>query len=95
MTVTSRPHELLRVLTPDGVSISVGEWGNPDGPEILFIPGLAQSTLSFREGRNTQNNAKIGAQNTEIHARDNCMVESPTETRRIKAEAPIPIGALK
>ena len=48
MTATSRPHELQRVLTPDGVSISVGEWGNPDGPEILFIPGLAQSTLSFR-----------------------------------------------
>ena len=38
---------LERVTTPDGVSVSVGEWGNPAGPEILLIHGLAQSTLSF------------------------------------------------
>jgi len=36
-----------RVLTPDGVSVSVGEWGNPSGPEILFIHGQAQSVLAF------------------------------------------------
>ncbi len=36
-----------RVVTPDGLSVSVGEWGNPAGPEILFIHGLAQSTLSW------------------------------------------------
>jgi pimeloyl-ACP methyl ester carboxylesterase len=36
-----------RVLTPDGVGVSVGEWGNPAGPEILFIHGQAQSVLSF------------------------------------------------
>ena len=37
----------MRVATPDGVCVSVGEWGNPAGPEIVFIPGLAQSVLSF------------------------------------------------
>ena len=37
----------MRVATPDGVCVSVGEWGNPSGPEIVFIPGLAQSVLSF------------------------------------------------
>jgi pimeloyl-ACP methyl ester carboxylesterase len=36
-----------RVTTPDGVSVSVGEWGNPAGPEILLIHGQAQSVLSF------------------------------------------------
>jgi non-heme chloroperoxidase len=38
---------LERVVTPDGVSISVGEWGNPTGPEILLIHGQAQSVVSF------------------------------------------------
>jgi pimeloyl-ACP methyl ester carboxylesterase len=37
-----------RVVTPDGVVVSVGEWGNPAGPEILLIHGLAQSFLSFK-----------------------------------------------
>jgi non-heme chloroperoxidase len=35
------------VTTPDGLAISVWEWGNPGGPEILFIHGLAQCHLSF------------------------------------------------
>ena len=39
---------LERVVTPDGVAVSVGEWGNPAGPEILLIHGQAQSTLSFK-----------------------------------------------
>ena len=41
----SRRH--LRVKTPDGVEISVREWGNPHGWPILFMHGLAQSHLSF------------------------------------------------
>jgi pimeloyl-ACP methyl ester carboxylesterase len=36
-----------RVTTPDGVEISVREWGDPHGQAVLFIPGLAQSHLSF------------------------------------------------
>ena len=35
------------VKTPDGVTLAVHEFGNPDGPEILFIHGIAQSHLSF------------------------------------------------
>jgi non-heme chloroperoxidase len=43
----SRAPAFDRVVTPDGVSVSVGEWGNPAGPEILLIHGQAQSVLSF------------------------------------------------
>ena len=35
------------VKAPDGVDISVREWGNPRGWPILFVHGLAQSHLSF------------------------------------------------
>ena len=41
----SRRHWWVR--TPDGVDISVREWGNPEGWPILFVHGLAQSHLSF------------------------------------------------
>ncbi len=41
---TGRRH---RISTPDGVEIEVREWGNPDGPALLMIPGVAQSYLSF------------------------------------------------
>ncbi|MEO8136297.1 MAG: alpha/beta fold hydrolase, partial [Betaproteobacteria bacterium] len=40
-------HRQSWVTTPDGVEISVREWGNPDGWTILFVHGLAQSHLSF------------------------------------------------
>jgi non-heme chloroperoxidase len=35
------------VRTPDGLSLSVREWGTPDGPEIVLIHGQAQCYLSF------------------------------------------------
>jgi non-heme chloroperoxidase len=35
------------VRTPDGVDISVREWGNAEGRPIVFVHGLAQSHLSF------------------------------------------------
>jgi pimeloyl-ACP methyl ester carboxylesterase len=37
----------LWAVAPDGVDISVREWGNAQGRAILFIHGLAQSHLSF------------------------------------------------
>jgi pimeloyl-ACP methyl ester carboxylesterase len=43
-TAGSRP---FKVQAPDGVLISAQEWGNPDGPEILFIHGFSQSHLSW------------------------------------------------
>jgi pimeloyl-ACP methyl ester carboxylesterase len=36
-----------RVRTKDGINIEVREWGDPDGPEVLLVPGVAQSYLSF------------------------------------------------
>ena len=37
----------ITVKTPDGLTISAQEWGNPTGPEILFIHGFSQSNLSW------------------------------------------------
>jgi non-heme chloroperoxidase len=42
--VKSKP---IMVKTPDGLTISAQEWGNPNGPEILFIHGFSQSHLSW------------------------------------------------
>jgi non-heme chloroperoxidase len=36
-----------RVRTPDGVCVAVQEWGNPRGPEILFVHGFSQCHLSW------------------------------------------------
>ena len=35
------------VKTPDGPTISAQDWGNPTGPEIVFIHGFSQSHLSW------------------------------------------------
>ena len=35
------------VRTPDGLSIAAQEWGNPAGPEILFVHGYSQCFLSW------------------------------------------------
>jgi pimeloyl-ACP methyl ester carboxylesterase len=35
------------VKTPDGLRLSAQEWGNPNGPELLFVHGLGQSHLSW------------------------------------------------
>lgn len=51
---TPKPRRAYRITTPDGVQVAVQEWGNPAGPEIVFIHGLAQSHLSWTkqvEGR--------------------------------------------
>src|SRR3982075_1088664 len=37
----------IAVKTPDGLTISAQEWGNPSGPETLFIHGFSQSYLSW------------------------------------------------
>jgi non-heme chloroperoxidase len=37
----------LWVKTPDGLTISAQDWGNPTGPEIVFIHGFSQSHLSW------------------------------------------------
>lgn len=40
-------YQPIEVRTPDGLSISAQGWGNPAGPEILFIHGFMQSHLSW------------------------------------------------
>jgi non-heme chloroperoxidase len=37
----------LNVTTPDGLTISAQEYGNPNGPGIVFIHGFSQSNLSW------------------------------------------------
>jgi non-heme chloroperoxidase len=39
--------KMFKVQTPDGLKISAQEWGNSNGPEILFIHGFSQSHLSW------------------------------------------------
>lgn len=41
------PGRRHRVTAPDGVEIEVREWGDPAGPELLLVTGVAQSYLSF------------------------------------------------
>ena len=43
----SRGSKTFTIQTPDSVMISAQEWGNPNGPEILFIHGFSQSHLSW------------------------------------------------
>src|SRR5262245_30823879 len=37
----------VSVKTPDGLTIAAQDWGNPSGPEIVFIHGFSQSHLSW------------------------------------------------
>jgi non-heme chloroperoxidase len=46
-TAESLKYKPITVTTPDGLTISAQEWGNPAGPEILFIHGFSQSHLSW------------------------------------------------
>jgi non-heme chloroperoxidase len=41
-------HRSFGVTTPDDVTLSAQEWGYPDGPEILFIHGFSQASLSWK-----------------------------------------------
>ena len=45
--VPSLPYKAYTVKSADGVALAVQEWGNPSGPEILFIHGFSQSSLSW------------------------------------------------
>ena len=41
------PGKRHSVQSPDGLRLEVLEWGDPGGPELLLVPGAAQSYLSF------------------------------------------------
>src|SRR5579862_9346881 len=57
MTQPSVAQELknkpLAVKTPDGLTIAAQEWGNPNGPGIVFIHGFSQSNLSWMRQANS------------------------------------------
>jgi hypothetical protein len=38
-----RNFKAVSVKTPDGLTISAQDWGNPNGPEILFIHGFRRA----------------------------------------------------
>jgi non-heme chloroperoxidase len=44
----AKKYQSLTVRAPDGVTISAQDWGNPSGPEILFIHGFSQASLSWQ-----------------------------------------------
>jgi len=46
--MTEAKYRPIAIQTPDGLLISGQGWGNPAGPEILFIHGFMQSHLSWR-----------------------------------------------
>jgi non-heme chloroperoxidase len=46
-TAPEQKFKAVAVKTPDGLTISAQDWGNPAGPEILFIHGFSQSHLSW------------------------------------------------
>src|SRR6202166_2218599 len=43
----SLKYKPITVTTPDGLTISAQEYGNPNGPSIVFIHGFSQSHLSW------------------------------------------------
>jgi non-heme chloroperoxidase len=47
------PYKAHSVTTPDGIKLNVQEWGNPSGPEILFVHGFSQSYLAWHKQFNS------------------------------------------
>lgn len=43
----ARPHRASRVTSADGVSLAVQEWGNPDGPAILFLHAFGMTNRAW------------------------------------------------
>lgn len=43
------PYTAHEVVAEDGTGLAVQEWGNPDGPAVLFVHGMSQSHLSWKE----------------------------------------------
>jgi pimeloyl-ACP methyl ester carboxylesterase len=47
--VQAQNHRSISVRTPDNITIAAQEWGNPNGPELVFIHGQGQSHLSWEK----------------------------------------------
>jgi non-heme chloroperoxidase len=48
------PYKSLVARAPDGVSVAVQDWGKSTGPEILFIHGFSQASLSWARQTNSE-----------------------------------------
>lgn len=57
-TTGGLPYRAKTVTTPDKLSISVQDWGNPDKPAILFIHGFMSSSICWMR----QLNSRLGEQ---------------------------------
>lgn len=44
----------VHVATPDGVNLAVYEWGQSQGPEILFIHGFCSGAMAFNRQRRAE-----------------------------------------
>jgi non-heme chloroperoxidase len=48
-SLQSQKYRSISVRTPDNIMIAAQEWGNPRGPELVFIHGLGHSHLSWEK----------------------------------------------
>jgi pimeloyl-ACP methyl ester carboxylesterase len=46
-TSDQKKFKAVSVKTPDGLTIAAQDWGNPEGPGIVFVHGFSQSGLSW------------------------------------------------
>jgi non-heme chloroperoxidase len=46
-SLSAAPHRRYTATSTDGTALSVQEWGNPDGPALLFIHAWSQSHLGW------------------------------------------------
>jgi pimeloyl-ACP methyl ester carboxylesterase len=72
----------IAVKTPDGLSIAAQDWGNPAGPEILFIHGFMQSHLSW--SRQVESELARGFRMVTYDLRGHGDSEKPLERERYR-----------
>jgi pimeloyl-ACP methyl ester carboxylesterase len=48
-SLQAQKYRPISVRTPDNITIAAQEWGNPKGPELVFIHGLGHSHLSWEK----------------------------------------------
>ncbi len=66
-----------RTTSADGTGLAVQEWGNPDGPELLLIHGIAQSRLCF--SRQTDSELAAGFRIVAFDLRGHGMSDKPAD----------------
>src|SRR6202035_4445315 len=72
----------LNVTTPDGLTISAQEYGNPNGPGIVFIHGFSQSNLSWMRQANSDLTKEFHIVTYDLRGHDNS--DKPLEAARYR-----------